>query len=88
MKRSERLLKTARHEAAMAILFLTAGVAAGVWAVAAAQAGTLPGGTALTMAAVIALSLAATRIKEAIRTARLSDREARWDWERGIRPRI
>ena len=88
MKRSEKLLKTARHELAMALMFLSAAIAAGVWAVATLQSGNVSGGTALVAGAAIALFLSLAHSRETIRLARLSNIEARWEWERGIRPRI
>jgi hypothetical protein len=88
MRRSERISRTARHEAMMGAMFLTAAIAAGVWAVAALQSGTLPGGTALIVGAAIALCLAWTHGREAMRLRRMCRTEAYWENLRSIRPRI
>lgn len=88
MKRSERLLRNARHEALMGAMFLSASVAGCVWAVAAGQSGNVSGGTVLFLAAAAALFFTGVHFREFVRLLRLSDREARCEWHRGVRPRI
>ena len=78
----------ARHEMAVMLAFLTAAIAAGVWAVAATQEGSLPGGTVLFVAAATALFLAALHGRECLRLRRMARTEAHWDAIRMIRPRL
>jgi hypothetical protein len=88
MKRSERLLRTAWHEAGMAAVMLAVACACGIWAVAAAMPGMTPGGVALALAAATALFLAGLHGKEAARLARLAREESQWEWAREVRPRL
>ena len=88
MKRSERFFRNARHEAMVGAMFLTASVAAGVWAVAAFQSGNVSGGTALIAGAAIALCLASLHGREFVRCWRIAERESLWELRSAIRPRI
>lgn len=79
MKRSERLARTARHEAGMMLMFLTGALAGGTWAAAVALSGGMLGGTALIAAAAVALCLAWTHGREALRVARMAMKEMDWE---------
>lgn len=78
MKRIDRLTRAARHEAGMALVFFFAGMAAGVWAVVAAQWGT-PGGGFLIAAAATAVLFCGIHLRECVRVARLAMREMEWE---------
>jgi fatty acid desaturase len=88
MKRAERFQHQARRAAAVAFAFLALGTAAGCWAVAAFQSGTLPGGTALIAGAVTAFAAAVHHTREAARRHRMAATELHWDTIRSIRPRL
>lgn len=72
----------------MTLVFLSAAAAAGAWAVAGAQEGSLPGGTVLLVSSVIALGLAGAHLRECLRLVRMAAREAYWEWQREVRPRL
>lgn len=78
MKRIDRLTMTVRHEAMMALVFLFAATAAAIWAVMAAYSGGMLGGTALGLAAIIALMLCAAHFRECLRVSKLAFREMEW----------
>jgi hypothetical protein len=79
MKRSERLARTARHEAGMTLLFSMATLAGGAWAAAAALSGNMPAGASLLLAAAVALCLATVHGRESLRVARAAMREMEWE---------
>jgi hypothetical protein len=83
--RAERMGAEARHSAGISAVFLTASLAAGVWAVRAWQSEASGGVLALALA-FAALSRAETHGREALRVARLARIERRW--ERAKRPEI
>lgn len=79
MKRIDRLTVCVRHEAMMALVFFFAAFAAGAWAVAVAISGEMLGGTALFLAAAIALLLSVAHVRECRRVSRLAMREMEWE---------
>jgi ABC-type transport system involved in cytochrome bd biosynthesis fused ATPase/permease subunit len=79
MKRIDRLTVCVRHEAMMALVFFFAAFAAGAWAMMAALSGGMLGGTALGVAAIIALLLSAAHLRECLRVSRLAFREMEWE---------
>lgn len=78
MKRIDRLASTVRHEALMGLLFFFAAIAAGAWAVMAAYSGGMLGGTALGLAAIIALFLCGAHVRECLRVSKLAFKEMEW----------
>lgn len=87
MKRSERIFKEARHELAVSAIMFSAACASGVWSVRVGMSSALGGGAlfALTLAG---LFIAAMMLRESLRLARIAEHEARYEWEREVRPRI
>lgn len=88
MQRMTRILRTARHELWMGLMFLAVGVAAGVWALAVVMDGNVPGGASLAAAAVSAFGMAGLHGREWLRLRRMLRIEAYWESLRAIRPRI
>lgn len=88
MKRSEKYARTARCEAGMCLLFLSAATAAGVWAVAVMQADWLLGGTGLFALAAASLCAALCHGRECWRCLNIAERESLHEMRNSIRPRI
>ena len=87
MKRSERYLYQSRRKLMQAFLLLSVAIAGCVWSVALVDP--LPSGGVLAAAiGVTGLFYAGALVREACRLAYMARREARWEWERSIRPRI
>jgi len=87
MKRSERIFKEARHELATSAVTFSAACAAGVWSVRVGMSNTLGGGVLFSIA-LTGLFIAAVMLRESFRLARIAEHEARYEWEREVRPRI
>jgi len=58
MSRLERILKHARRELLMCVMWISGAVALGVWAAVAGMYGRIPGGSLLAFLAIVALRLA------------------------------
>ena len=87
MKRSERYVMQARRQALLALMVFSVSVAGCVWSVALVDP--LPSGGMLAAAiGVTGLCYAAAMLREAVRLLRLSGREARWEWQASIRPKL
>jgi hypothetical protein len=81
----------ARHGALMAAAIFSGTGCVGIWSVMEMMGdGSHAGGLALPLfvLSIAGLFWGASRLREAFRDARLSRNESRWEWERGIRPRI
>lgn len=87
MKRSERLFSEARHNAWLSLLILMVSVAIGCWSARVTMSTPLGGVAMLGLALVGFASFVATML-EAIRLARLAGREAEYEHEREVRPRL
>lgn len=72
----------------MALLFVAAAVAAGVWSLVMERCGEGALGLLLLAAAAVAFFLAGLHGREWLRVQRLAAVEARWEWLRAVRPRI
>jgi hypothetical protein len=95
MKRSEKLSSHARQHAMRSIMILVVSATSGVWASTAfLNDGGHPGGWyAVVAVGALALALlgaltAVLLMAEALRLIELSRMEARWEWEREIRPKF
>lgn len=87
MKRSERFRQEACRAAMWAAMIFTASVAGCAWSVALLEP--LPSGGMLAAAIGVAgLGYAGCMVREAVRLLRLSGKEARWEWQASIRPKL
>lgn len=87
MKRSELFSRKARHGALMAAMAFSGTGCVGIWSVRAGME-SASGGALLFLLALAGLFWGISLLRDAFRHARLSRNEARWEWEREIRPRI
>lgn len=87
MKRSERFQMKARRTALWAGAIFSATAAAGVWSVRVWQE-CATGGVACMMLPLAGLLFFTAVLRVALRLARMSRTERRWEWEREVRPRL
>lgn len=87
MKRSERLHNLSLDHGLMAATIFCLSLAIGAWS-AGVWITSPAGGLALMVLALAGLFSAALLGIEARRLARLARTEARWEWEREVRPRL
>lgn len=87
MKRSERFAMRARRTALWVLAIISVTACTGVWSVRVWLESPSGGvaGFALTLAG---LCLAGGMVREVLHLARRADTEARWEWEREVRPRL
>jgi hypothetical protein len=90
MKRSERYLQQARRQYGMAAMVFSGAAAAACWA----PLGLLCGGGGAWASwgagtvSLMGIAAAASLTAEGLRLQRLARIEARWEWEREVRPRL
>ena len=87
MKRSERFFNEAKREALLAAMFSVMCVAGCVWSVRVGMS--MPsGGGAMLAVSLTGLIPASARARECDRLLRMAKREAQYEYNRSIRPRI
>ena len=83
MRRIQRLNRTARREAVMALVLLSGGCAAAIWALVAVLLGAMGWAAALVAASAAGLLLGMLRAMESGRVRRLAGQEKFWEEMRG-----